>query len=461
MKRKSLCLALALLLCLPLAGCRSAEREAVESEILALREENMAKAEGLADGKSPEPAETPSVGEETAEEPEADQTGETEAQEPARPLWETDWDGILSSEYILEGNRTFIELKHKMTMNQTQRGCTMLFWLNLMTGDSGPICPDPLCPHDDFAVCPYLNVRNWYFLDANTAFGNRDNFSSLGGKVCVWRYDLASGTCREFYKPKSSIAMILFASDGVLYLCDQTAEIGDRKAFYTYYLEALDAASGNLLYEIKLPEITAFYSVINGRMLFADSTGAYFSDMRLENREKITDGYLDQWYWDEHTSELWFSQIDDDKKTGRVFQYKDGVCEQIDLPENLYFFQLTNTKIYYTTFEPVYLGNAYFSMFEGTPRPLYSDSGNTIFAVSRDDPDESPTVVYDTEGARVLSIKGVAGYRIFGSKLCYYDIPLIRETHDNVEYVAYSLAEDLPLLVVDLATGEEEIIRFD
>jgi hypothetical protein len=30
-----------------------------------------------------------------------------------------------------------------------------------------------------------------------------------------------------------------------------------------------------------------------------------------------------------------------------------------------------------------------------------------------------------------------------------------------VEYVAYSLAEDLPLLVVDLETGEEEIIRFD
>ena len=67
--KRTLSITLALLLCLPLAGCRSAEREAVESEILALREENMAKAESLADGKSPEPAETPSVEEETAEEP--------------------------------------------------------------------------------------------------------------------------------------------------------------------------------------------------------------------------------------------------------------------------------------------------------------------------------------------------------------------------------------------------------
>jgi outer membrane protein assembly factor BamB len=284
---------------------------------------------------------------------------------------------------------------------------------------------------------------------------------SMNGKVCVWRYDLSPDLCTEFYKPKGTMAGILCAEDGVLYLQDNTSVIQDKKSFFTYYLIALDAENGKVLYEKKLPEITAFYAVIRGRMLFADSTGAYFSDRNLENRERVTDGYFDQWYWDEHTNELWFSQIDPAKKTGRVYRYKDGVCEPVGLPENLYFFQLTNTKIYYTTFESVYLGNALASMGEAEPQPLYSDSGGKIFAVRRDNPDEPATVVYDTKGARVLTIKGVAGYSIFGNKLYYYDIPFIRETYNNVEYVAYSLAEDLPLLVVDLETGEEEIIRFD
>ena len=100
--KRTLSITLALLLCLPLAGCRSAEREAVESEILALREENMAKAEGLL------------AEEENAEAAGSNPLGGAEQREennPAEPARGNDWDGILSSEYLVRGNQYWFESK--------------------------------------------------------------------------------------------------------------------------------------------------------------------------------------------------------------------------------------------------------------------------------------------------------------------------------------------------------------
>ena len=55
--KRSLLAALALLLCLPLVGCGGGQEKEIESEVLAARAENQAKAESVKDEETPELAE--------------------------------------------------------------------------------------------------------------------------------------------------------------------------------------------------------------------------------------------------------------------------------------------------------------------------------------------------------------------------------------------------------------------
>ena len=52
-------------------------------------------------------------------------------------------------------------------------------------------------------------------------------------------------------------------------------------------------------------------------------------------------------------------------------------------------------------------------------------------------------------------------YRLFENHLFYYLIPVIHETVDEIDCVYFSIADDLSMIHVDLATGEEELIKFE
>ena len=101
MKKKSVCLCLSLLLsALSVCGCRyrGEARAEVESEIAALREENIARAENLEAQASPE-------------EPAAGSSEISAEAEPVKAASKRDWDGITSSQYTLIGDRYYYYVK--------------------------------------------------------------------------------------------------------------------------------------------------------------------------------------------------------------------------------------------------------------------------------------------------------------------------------------------------------------
>ena len=170
---------------------------------------------------------------------------------------------------------------------------------------------------------------------------------------------------------------------------------------------------------------------------------------------------IGEWYLDTNRNEFWFGIINQDKQTGRIYRYSqaDGVCEEVPMPvSEIYYFQLTNTKIYYTPYMPVSLG-------EGTNNLMdYADK--TVYAVVRDSTAGEASVVYEEKNGRILARAGVFGYLIFGDILLFDSTRVEdrQELTDDGNYITVTYinaATDVHKIRINLATGEEDALTVD
>ncbi len=460
MKRKSLCLALALLLCLPLAGCRSAEREAVESEILALREENMAKAEGLL-------AEEETA---SAEPEEALSGGETYA--PPK----TDWDHILSSEYTVYDNKIYYNLQSYKTIpspygkGQNTGALIMHAYTDLSTLESSYLCPDPLCRHDDLHACLYTDWSSSSPVlpaDDRTVYMARKVYDNEYSGFVVWKADLAGGRQKVVYTPKDGDLPGLVGVDrGVLYLVDSkdVTDTEDRITDTTNYLIGISVATDEIVSERKMPEDCRILFIRNSKIVYATTKELAECDLSFGNSRTLFEfqgrGAISAWYYDEYRDEMWILTVKSGYESGKIWRIaSDGAAEEVVLPvPSVIFFQLTNSKIYYCAYDPLKLGE-----HPSDPNGTVDKSGGKIYAVDRNDPAGKAELVYDTHGETFLCNPGVNTYAVFGDQLFFRPALLVdyRDPLTGKNYKVMSIANDLFMHRVDLTTGEEEIIRFD
>ncbi|MBQ3707927.1 MAG: hypothetical protein II889_08460 [Clostridia bacterium] len=446
-------------LLLSLASCRNDARAEIENELESARAENEAKIQAAEELS--EPDEAPAGSEENEEHAEAEEIAEA-GQDAVKPEKQNSagWDGILSSEYTVQGGKLYYENKMKKGRNTV----SMPFYTDLKTLSSDGLCPDPLCANEDPAVCKYISVNSstrFCFADDSTFYWVRN----VDGGPAIWRYDLSSDTARREYASSSGEPILLGADDGTVWFKDYEQQIGNGRAVMQPFLKGLDVRTGKVVFSVPLPEMANVLFIRGGKAWLDMLRTVTVLDLTTGTQTELCPipGTIGAWYYDTQDDSFWFSAINQENSTGSVWEYKSGACRQVGLPvENIYYFQLTRDRILFSSYEPAWLG---VSMAPDHP-PTYDYSGGKIWAVDREHPSGTPELLYDTEGKYVLCIAWVSNYSVFGNQLFFDRINI---THTTVEeedgtvsdYIYFDLTGDVPKLRVDLTTGEEELIRFE
>ncbi len=464
---------LVLALLLPLAACRNEARAEVEAELDFARAENEAKAENkqAPEAGAPEDPGSPAAsGPETPEDREAFAAPEKPALAPPK----TDWDHILSSEYRIYDNKLYYNLQTYKTIpsphgvGHNTSGIVMHAYTDLATLESAYLCPDPLCAHDDLNVCFYTDKGSsspFVIADSRTVYMTREDYSVSDWRV--WKADLSNNTVRAVYAPTSHRpAGIEGPDNGVLYVFDsmETTDEESKTTKRTEIMVGLSVESDEVLFRREMPQDCHIHLIRNGKIWYSTTRELIRCDPDFGNPEILFafagTGGISAWYYDEYRDEFWFLIVKRGYRSGSVWRIMaDGTAEEvIPASKQLIYFQLTNSKIYYSVYDPIKLGEHPFD-----PNGTVDLSGGKIYAADRDDPQRDARLVYDTHGETFLCLPGVHTYAVFGDQL-FFRPALLVDDFDPVTgklYKVLSIAHDLTMHRIDLTTGEEEIIRFD
>ena len=482
-------LLLVLALLLPLVSCREEARIEIENELAEARaanEEKIKEAEKT-DGPSPQPAEVEAPTADAADSsasgspqteqssPENAQTGDTApagTEAGNTPDYKNDWDGITSSQYTVSGNRYYYYVQAQKTLpvkggGYVVGGVLAYVYTDLTQGGMQYVCPDPLCSHSDPDVCPFAEVgQSGSFCPAGSAFymsyfGSGFNAEGAG----VVKADLNSNTMKTVYRGRSPSCTFFGSENGVLYIRDWEDKIDSttKKSVETVWMVALSTETDEVLFERKVPEDIWIISIRDGKIICSSQRELLECDMNFENRKTLFSfegtGGFGEWYYDENRGEFWFNLRDRDEERGEVWRIlPDGTAEKVPLPGGeIWCFQLTNSKIYYCLYDPVWLSD----VRDWRQGPVDWCAGR-IRAVDRDDPGGEPVLVYDAAGKYYFGDPGISDALIFGDQLFFPKVELVRYyLYGLGEQISFSIAGDCPMVHVNLATGEEEIFRFD
>ena len=450
--KRVLCLSLALALFLSLPSCRSEREAEIESEILAVRAENEAKAESLWEEEPPISAGIP----------DGDAATGTDSETAEKAAPKTDWDGILSSNYVLQGNKYYFRTLTRKPIDGQVCSVSMTTYTDVAALESGVICPDTLCRHDDAAVCKYIQVN---FVTGFCFWDNHHYISCFqptpNAKTKTGLFDLTADSCEILYTPRQDMTSILNVENDTLWLVDITSKTKNKKTVVTYTLCGVSLPAGDTVFSAKLPDGVIPFLVRDG-LIWCNTVKSIVALDPASMEQTVILEYepediLGEWYYDTNRGELWFNIINKPKNTGKIYAFSDGACRQIVMPvPDVYYFQLTNSGIYYSAYEPVYIG---VSLAPDNP-PTYDYANGKVWRVSREDPAGEAALIYDAEGRYNIASE-ITGYAVFGNHIYFDKIDVVRETRNGVEYVYFSIADDLYKIRVDLETGAEEEIRFE
>lgn len=375
-------------------------------------------------------------------------------------------EGIISPEYTINDNKYYFVTKRpdKRGIN----GIDMISYVDLETGDSHIICPDPLCEHEDDEKCKYTEFQKIYLTDTPGVFYSvREN--AIPMPLC--RIDLNNDTVKTVYTPKTSFAFIVGIDNGMLYFYETEKEMTTKQVFYKYTLYRLDISTDKVEELGRIPDeigkdISELLFVRNDELYYTSLGKLMKCDMSFENVTELYDcgsSYLNQWYYDEMTDELYFNIINNEEQSGSIMVVKEGKAEQVKLPhDDIYSFCLTREKIYYSIYDPIYYGissTAHYFNSDPEENKVYDQSGGKVCAADRDELSESE-LVYDCAGEYVICTTA-GGYVILGDHLYFDEIEIVKETLDGVEYVYFSYARNLSKIRVNLTTGEMTRIQFE
>ncbi|MBR4204060.1 MAG: hypothetical protein IKQ92_01135 [Clostridia bacterium] len=474
-------LLLVLALLLPLVSCREEARIEIENELAEARaanEEKIKEAEKT-DGPSAQPAEVeaPTADGSPQTEPGSPENAQTNDTAPAgteagnTPDYKNDWDGILSSEYLVRGNRYWFESKAV----KNGKTVSMPTSYDLVRGECAGLCPDPLCPHSDPSVCKYVSVNSstrFVFADDHTLYWTRQ----ANGQIGIWRYDLSADKAKLVYEAAGGEPQLIGEDGGVVYFTELKQQFVGNRAVWQQVLSGIDVKTNKIVYERTMDEAQILFIRDGVMWLNAVRTIRTVELASGKTTDLCTlDNTLGAWYYDTKDASFWFNTLNQQAGTGSLWVLRDGSLKKVGLPaDEIYCFHLTNSKICYSPYDPVYIGR------NPSVGETWDYAGGKIYAVDRENPGGKAELIYDAEGKYILSIATVFGYTVFGDRLLFPRVKIVTETMPIPDeknggflidettgkwlldkFTFFDLSGNLPTVHVDLTTGEEEIIRFD
>lgn len=370
-------------------------------------------------------------------------------------------DGIFAEDFTIQDSRYYFEIKHAFDIGG---GVRMLAYTDISTGDYEIVCQNPQCSHSSPKVCKYADLGYYCFTDKpGIIYAVRMNSDM---QLC--RIDLNEDRVEDIHKLNYFDWDLLGYSNGKMYFREKRTVTEDKNLFsYTAYCYVDDA--NREVVEFEKPKSEYTYSkplfVRNGDFYLISDSKIIRTDPMFENFEVIADTGMpiNQWYLDSGTEEIYFSCIDVENRLGSVYVVKDDVPEKVNLPYGeIYSFTINHEKIYYTVYDPVYLGisaaASYYAPEEAEKHKTYDYTGGKLYAADRNNP-SSAELIYEVQGLPMNKAAKLESAVVVGDYLYMDVINILRDVREGREYVSFDYARDVSKIRIGLKDGS--LVRID
>jgi len=380
--------------------------------------------------------------------------------------------GILSSDFTIYDGKYYFELKHAF---DNGGGVRMLAYADMETGSYGIVCQDPLCTHSDAEVCKYADLSDFRFTDKPGVFYavralypaylcrvdlNRDTVERIktvewGKKIDTYRWFPIGYTGGRMYFEES----VYYTEDRmtknetkICYVDDKTLEVAE-----------VETPGDDWPYPGTRPRFVwngYFYIFTDNKIIRTDPT---YTETSVVADMGMT---VSQWYLDTASGELYFSCIDRMSNTGSVYVVKDGGApEKLNLPhDEVFSFTINHSRLYYTTYDPVYLGiSGQARLHPGNEKQYltYDYTGGKLYAVDRENPSSEAELVYEVSDIPLNKAVMLEDAVVLGDYLYIDEVDILREVVDGKEYVSFDYARNVSKIRIGLRDGSAVRISFE
>ena len=276
--------------------------------------------------------------------------------------------------------------------------------MNLETGESFYLCPDPLCTHPGRA-CQYTNLECAGYYNGELYF-LRYKFKDGVTTETIEKVNPAAGDFSVIVEqishyednPRTSLfqPFTRIVGNYLLYSLSTSYEDPESRTLTQNYenfrinLETMEPTA--------LPEdVPAIYYVSDTYAYgYSDEYAAIVrmdADYSNQTVIKPPEGYpnFGDMQVDENTGEIFVLMMEPERKYGMLCRIMDDCMETVNLPhEAITEFQLTRDTIYYSAYDPAVVG---VGLRSGTPVTL--DNGGKIYAADRMNPENSELIFSD------------------------------------------------------------------
>lgn len=293
------------------------------------------------------------------------------------PTDTADLDNIFSPLYTFNNNRFYFVVRRRYETNYRSTGIGIYSYIDLNTGEHRLICPDPLCRHS-LSECRYVNLTRELFFAAENifytsfieGFNNNVEFRDMresiyGINLNTDRVDIVHRSTKDFTKQYITVEFI-YNNKLYFFVATLIEEENERRMRTIRELKSMDLSTYEIVEIGNLPtefvnKWTSIMFISENTFYFQSLQNIFSTDRNFENKKIIysfqPNEWLEDYFFDNNTKELFFLIRNRVMHTGTIYVYRDGELIKLDMPhENIFSFQLTNSKIYYSPFNPNFLG---------------------------------------------------------------------------------------------------------
>ncbi|MBQ8370159.1 MAG: hypothetical protein IJY35_09295 [Clostridia bacterium] len=359
-------------------------------------------------------------------------------------------DGIESPDFYISGGKYYFMVSRRITRPSGTGTATetnhMLAYMDSASGNAAYACSDPLCRHVTEEECRFANLRECRFTETPGVFyGFRE--SGLLGRT-IWLADLNEGTSRPMHEV-SWMSSAVGYENGKLYFYEWEEITQGRQTVNVYTYCTLDHETGEVTETGRLPDDWPYRRksadlVLNGELYFMTDDALVKTDAQFETAVELAElpAPVVQWYLDRNTGELFLLTGDRDTFTGSLYVLRNGELMPLTLThEEICSFSITEDRIYYTAYDPVYYGTSSLGQLSEslaeTPK-TYDYTGGRVYAADRGNPSGKSEMVYEADGFDQNHMAYLKEFAVVGDSLYFKEVTLSRQVIDGAESITIS-----------------------
>ncbi len=381
----------------------------------------------------------------------------------------TDISGIISGQYNIFNGKYYFEVKQKYKYQNNMTGISMTASIDLINGQKSYLCKEPLCTHDTNSTCNMLGIIpsaycNGYLVAyTSEVYGEKSTAENIyiidpitGKKQIIQSYPynwddqavpfvIHMGVCntkffytlrQTTYNPKTKLSEMV-------------------ASVYSYDLSTNKLSSPTPIPQ-KYCDSDAFVFYVDENYFYwmSSGLGLFITDHTFQTENFLFDYtpnpyIVNTWYVDTNTNEMYILFGDSKQFTGTIYRISGTNIEKLTMPhEHIYWFQLTNSKIYYSIYDP-YLYGVYYNGDK-----VYEYGGGKIYVTDRQNRN-SADVLFDNHQNKHFPLRN--WWTVIGDYLYIDKWQLI----ESGEYTYFSSALFLRKMRINIDDQTIKYFRFD